>query len=221
MTGVPTCALTICSSPVQVTSKDGSPEASWIAIAAGQTHSAGIKSDGSLYTWGGCTSGELGNNNTTTRSAPIQVGTSSWTAAKAGVANTLAIRSDGALFAWGLNSNSQLGDGTTTNRSSPVQIGTSTWWTKLPTGINGDHSLAINNNNKLFAWGTNSVGQITLSNSSYSSPVQVGDSSWKAVAAGDDKIFAVTTNGILFAWAQTFPAASETVPLLLDHLQYK
>jgi alpha-tubulin suppressor-like RCC1 family protein len=113
---------------------------SWTAVSAGDYHTAAIKTDGILFTWGLGTYGRLGDGTTTTRSSPvqigdnalsslspIQIGSSSWTAVSAGASHTAAIRSGGTLFTWGNSSYGQLGDGTTTTRSSPVQIGSSSW----------------------------------------------------------------------------------------------
>jgi len=107
--------------PVQVGSS------SWAMVSAGYAHTAAIRSDGGLFTWGYNISGQLGLNDTTNRSSPVQVGSSSWTAVSAGGFHTAAIRSDGGLFTWGNNGNGHLGLNDTTNRSSPVQVGSSSW----------------------------------------------------------------------------------------------
>ena len=115
------------SSPVQVGTS------SWTAVAGGYYHTAAIRSDGALFTWGHNNYGQLGQNTTTNVSSPVQVGTSSWTAVVGGFYHTAAIRSDGALFTWGYNNNGQLGQNTITNLSSPVQgrnefMDGSGWW---------------------------------------------------------------------------------------------
>ena len=110
------------SSPVQIGSN------SWIAVDAGGPyrgyHSAAIRSDGGLFTWGLNNRGQLGDGTIVNKSSPVQIGSSSWTAVAAGSYHNLAIRSDGGLFAWGYSgTRGVIGDGTTTNRSSPVQVG--------------------------------------------------------------------------------------------------
>ncbi len=96
---------------------------SWTVISAGGTHTAAIRSGDTLFTWGYNGSGRLGDGTTSTRSSPVQIGSSSWTAVSAASQHTGAIRSDGLLFTWGLANLGRLGDGTTVNKSSPVQIG--------------------------------------------------------------------------------------------------
>ncbi len=47
--------------------------ATWIAIAAGNTHNLALRSDGSLWTWGANSVGQLGDGTQTNRSAPVQL----------------------------------------------------------------------------------------------------------------------------------------------------
>jgi alpha-tubulin suppressor-like RCC1 family protein len=186
------------SSPVQIGTS------SWTAVSAGQYHSLAIRSNGSLFAWGSNSGGQLGLNIGTyqSRSSPVQVGTSSWTAVSAGANHTLAIRSGGSLFAWGINETGQLGLNIATyqSRSSPVQVGTSSW-TAVSAGT--VFSLAIRSDGGLFAWGSNSGGQLGLNIATYQSrisPVQVGTSSWTAVSAGRQHSLAIRSGGSLFAW---------------------
>jgi hypothetical protein len=95
---------------------------SWTAVSAGSNHTAAIRSDNLLFTWGAGAGGRLGDGTITTKSSPVQIGSSSWTAVSAGGSHTSAIRSDGLLFTWGSGANGVLGDDTTVNKSSPVQI---------------------------------------------------------------------------------------------------
>ena len=57
------------SSPVQL-----GAEANWSSLSNGHETSLGVKTDGSLYAWGGNNYGELGLGNTTNYSSPVQVG---------------------------------------------------------------------------------------------------------------------------------------------------
>jgi alpha-tubulin suppressor-like RCC1 family protein len=112
---------TICSyqgpcstSPVQV----GSGFADY---AAGGGHTVAVKTDGTLWAWGGNGYGQLGDGTTTPRPSPVQVG-SGFASVAAGSDHTVAVKTDGTLWAWGNNQHGELGDGTTTERHSPVRI---------------------------------------------------------------------------------------------------
>jgi hypothetical protein len=96
----------------------------WASVSTGNTHTAALKSNGTLWAWGANSSGQLGNGNNTISLTPIQVGSDNkWISVSVGRGEyTMALKSDGTLWAWGNNNAGQLGDGTTTNRTSPVQI---------------------------------------------------------------------------------------------------
>ena len=136
---------TIRSSPVQVGALTN-----WSKIAgSGSRYTAymsyiygffsSIKTDGTLWSWGHNTYGQLGLGNTTSRSSPVQVGTlTDWSklsinshSVYSGVGNmTALIKTNGTLWAWGRRVNGNFADGSVDDRrSSPVQVlsGTSGW----------------------------------------------------------------------------------------------
>ena len=92
-------------------------------ISAGVYHTIAIKTDGTLWAWGGNGDGQLGDGTYVDKNSPVQIGiATNWASISAGYAYTIATQTNGSLWAWGLNNNGQLGDGTTTQRNSPVQI---------------------------------------------------------------------------------------------------
>jgi alpha-tubulin suppressor-like RCC1 family protein len=100
-----------------------------IAIAAGDYHTLAVKSDGTVWTWGLNTSGQLGNSSATNSctlplqcsDVPVQVSGLTGVLAVAGGANhSLALKSDGTIWAWGDNTNGQLGNGGITASMTPV-----------------------------------------------------------------------------------------------------
>jgi alpha-tubulin suppressor-like RCC1 family protein len=130
------------SSPVQIGALTN-----WAQIAMSVTGeaSAAVKTDGTLWSWGFNTSGQLGQNDATSRSSPVQIGAlTNWFQISSGDENFSAIKTDGTLWGWGDNGFGRLGDGTTTNRSSPVQIGALTNWFRVsPSKDNNGSTLAI------------------------------------------------------------------------------
>lgn len=105
-------------SPIQV------PDlANAIGVAAGQYHTAAVKADGSVWTWGSNTMGELGNGTQTESHVPVRVsGLSNAVAVAAGDRFTVALASDGFLWAWGIGGNGQLGDGSQQTCLTPARV---------------------------------------------------------------------------------------------------
>ena len=125
------------SSPTQILG-------SWSQVAAANLgydpHAIGIKSDGTLWTWGGNSLGQLGTNNTTATNSPTAVsGGGSWLSVGAGYYTSFAIRNDDTLWAWGGGSTGRLGINATSNRSTPTQVDGS--WSQISVGA--FHSLAV------------------------------------------------------------------------------
>src|SRR5260221_2749650 len=129
-------------------------------IANGNQHSVALRCNGQVWSWVNNTSGQLGDNTTTQRTAPVQVHGlgnigfhTNALAVAAGTNHSLAILCDGTVVAWGLNSFGQLGDGTTTQRLFPVPV------LGLPVGVRavaiaaGDlHSMALLENGTVWTW---------------------------------------------------------------------
>ena len=194
------------NSPVQTVAYG----ADWKQVAASGGHVAAIKTDGTLWLWGSNGAGQLGTNNTTSRSSPIQTvaGGTNWKQVSCGGGHTAAIKTDGTLWLWGNNNNSifsgALGDGTTTDRSSPVQtVSGGTNWKQVSCG--GGFTGAIKTDGTLWTWGSGWSGQLgdgTVGTSSRSSPIQTisGGTNWKQVACGSSSMAAIKNDGTLWAW---------------------
>src|SRR3989344_376578 len=194
------------SSPVQV-----GTDTTWTSVRlGGYQNSFAIKSNGTLWAWGRNTSpfadkrGALGLGDIINRSSPVQVGASTnWKEISTGRVQALAIQSDGTLWSWGgENQYGQLGLGDRVSRSSPVQVGALTTWTSVASGKY--HSLALQSNGTLWAWGHNGYGPLGLGDAvSRSSPVQVGtDTTWVQAAVLGNHSLALQSNGTLWAWGK-------------------
>jgi len=153
-----------------------------------------------LWTWGKNNYGQLGLNDTTNRSSPVQVGLLNiWEKLpQNSYQHGLSITSDGALWSWGLNNQGQLGLGNTVNRSSPVQIGALKTWALASGGFGAESSLAIKTDGTFWTWGVNGSGQLGHSNTIfYSSPKQVGAlTNW---ASGGGFFVVVKTDGTMWS----------------------
>ena len=110
------------------------PAQCWQQVSV-QRHTVAIKSDGTLWAWGGNDSGETGDGTNYYYFAPVQIGNATnWQQVVTGKHQTFALKIDGTLWAWGRNKSGQLGDGTNTDHNVPVQIGTSTDWQDVAAG---------------------------------------------------------------------------------------
>jgi len=172
-----------------------------IALYAGERHSLTIKSDSTVWAWGGNQAGQLGDSTSTQRNTPVNVhGLQKVISIDGGYQHSLAIKNDSTAWAWGSNYWGQLGDGTIMNRIVPVQINNLTGIVALAGG-NG-HSLALKNESTVWAWGENNQGQ--LGDSSIidkHSPIQVnGLSGIIAIAAGYEHSLALKNDGTVWAW---------------------
>jgi len=94
----------------------------WCTVAAGQNSSSAIKTDGTLWTWGGNDNGILGSGNLVSRSSPgtTSGGGTNWCSVSLSRLTSAAVKTDGTVWTWGWNNAGQLGDGTVITRSSPV-----------------------------------------------------------------------------------------------------
>ncbi len=171
------------------------------AIAAGGTHSVVLASDGTVWTWGANSEGQLGYGAAAAPLAPAEVnGLSGVVGISAGYAHTVALKSDGSVWAWGKNREGQLGDGTTIGRAKPVQV----------RGIGGvvavaagnSHSVALKDDGTVWAWGDNLWGQLgdgTTTNRATPAPVP-GLTGVAAIAAGQAHSLALKRDGTVWVW---------------------
>ncbi|KNY26102.1 regulator of chromosome condensation RCC1 [Pseudobacteroides cellulosolvens ATCC 35603 = DSM 2933] len=105
------------------------------AVATGRNHSLALKSDGTVWSWGYNSNGQLGDGTTTRREIPVQVKElSDVTAIAAGEYHSLALKSDGTIWAWGNNYYEQIGDGTSMDRNTPVLL-KDVYPPTIPTGL--------------------------------------------------------------------------------------
>ena len=186
------------SSPVQIYGGG----TNWKMAVSFKYHCAGIKTDGTLWTWGANYYGENGDGTTTYTFSPNQVPGTNWKLIDTGnyYSAQLGIKTDGTLWSWGRNHNGQLGDGTYTNKSSPVQIyGGGTNW-KMAVSFKY-HCAGIKTDGTLWTWGDNTYGQLgDGTTTGRNSPGQIAGTNWKTVGLKDGAMSAIKTDGTLWSW---------------------
>ena len=76
----------------------------------------------------------------------------------------MVVDASGGLFAWGVNGMSQLGDTTTVDKSTPsiVNGGSLAGETFVSVSCGESHTMAVDINGTLHAWGDNTHGQLGM-----------------------------------------------------------
>ena len=190
------------SSPVQIGS-----DTDWLTVSEGEmSHTLALKTDGTLWAWGGNGVGQLGDGSTLRKLSPVQIGTDTdWVLISAASNYSHAIKSDGTLWGWGANGNGALGLGDTFDRSSPSKVGSETDWSYITAAA---HSLALKTDCTLWAWGDNITGALGQGDFGFgterSEPTQVGlDDDWDSIAVAyglRPASAAVRKDGTLWTW---------------------
>lgn len=191
-------------------------------IAGGSKHTLGIKSDGTVWAWGGNSDGQLGNGGTTQQDEPVPVTMTDLESVKAvacGNDHSIALKTDGTVWTWGANLNGQLGyntynAGTDENddQTTPAQV-TDTHITGVKAIAGGSfHTVVLKEDGTVWAWGFNDNGQLgNNSNLSGFIPVQVViDTSStplenvEAIAAGVRHSVALKADGTVWTWGWNY-----------------
>ena len=126
-----------------------------IAVAAGSSSSAALRSDGTVWAWG--------NVDGYATTVPVQIqGFANITAIAAGAGHMLALRNDGTVWARGSNHSGQIGDGTSSrwdsagfvdnDRLTPVQVPGINNAVYISAGAST--SVAVLSDGTVFRWGS-------------------------------------------------------------------
>jgi alpha-tubulin suppressor-like RCC1 family protein len=112
--------------PIEVTAIPDARE-----VSAGGDHTVVLRADGTVWTMGDNSAGQLGDGTRDDRAVPAQVqGLTDIVQVAAGWTFSLALDRNGRLFAWGDNASSQLGDGTVEGSLSPIELSESSFLSK-------------------------------------------------------------------------------------------
>ncbi len=134
--------------------------------------------------------------------------------AKAGKLANCTENANNTLWAWGSNNAGQLGDGTKNSQLSPVEIevyysdntpndnsdDVKVLWEFISTGKS--HTLAIDTNGNLWAWGDNLNGKLgDGTNVEKLTPTKIGvKSDWKKVSAGTFHSLGIDDSDLRYSW---------------------
>ena len=157
--------------------------------------------------------GQLGTNDTQSRSEPYQItGNHTWKNLSAGYYHSVGIDINDDLYSFGYNYYGQLGlgnSGPSTNRKIPTKVSTNyiennvyssgAKWTKVSAGAY--HSLAIDSGNKLFAFGSNAYGSLGLGDLGFRiHPIMVGSNfNYLPLASGTPEEISIIEGAYTFS----------------------
>jgi autotransporter-associated beta strand protein len=193
-----------------------------IQMAIGGTHSVGLYSDGTVWTTGSAGMGQLGDGG-------VVVGSTSGltvvrgalegkrvVSVAAGASHSVAITDEGRAYAWGSTANGRLGGGVvlagTQNypglvTSSGVLLGRRLVAAVAGGGAsNGGHTLALDSEGRVYAWGRGLQGQLGSGLASDAwTPVNVTSTTWTGrkvvmLAAGELHSVALDESGGVHTW---------------------
>lgn len=158
--------------PVQVSNLNGI-----IDFSLGDTFALAVKSNGSVWSWGNNSSGEMGNGTISYhgQTSPLQVmALSGIKSVSGGDAYCAATKGDGTIYSWGQNDCGQLGDGTTFDKATPTLVKGVTDMNSVTSGGQGRHNIALKNDGTIYTWGNNSYGQLGFNALNRLTPTKVG-----------------------------------------------
>ena len=197
-----------------------------LAVAGGGNHSLALATNGMVWAWGANYSGQLGapvgapctSLTGICTPVPTQVsGLAGVVAIAAGHEHSLALKADGTVWAWGANTDGALGTTSADQcgrvsapyacAKSPVRVAGLTGVVAIAAGA-GYHSLALQSDGTVWAWGRNREGQLGVAPGPVCNlvacertPVRVpGLTGVAAIGVGEYFSLAALADGTVWAW---------------------
>ena len=124
----------------------------------GGNHTCAVTNTSVGYCWGNNSTGQLGDNTTTSRSSPVPIATGLSFQVIRSDGHSCGLTATGAAHCWGSNSVHQIGDGTTTNRRVPTAVAGGFTFHSIEAG--NSHSCGITATGTAYCWGANDRGQL-------------------------------------------------------------
>ncbi len=173
-------------------------------IAAGDSITAAIDNNNSLWAWGGPidVNGEIGNNNLEKTFKPVKIMDDVISVSIGGgfasPVHIVAIKTDNSLWAWGYNNFGQIGDGTTENRTKPVKI-----MDDVISAVAGSScTFIIKSDNSLWTWGIDNSIPYNETETRLE-PIKIIDDVI-SVSSRHDSIFVIKTDNSLWIYEGIF-----------------
>ncbi len=176
------------------------------AVGAGASHTLALKSDGTIMAWGRNLNGQLGDSTNTDRAYPVRVkNLNSVVKIFAQGNKSLALKNDSSVWIWGSNAFGQLGIGSPlASINYPIRVDTLSKIIDITAG--NSHSLALNADGTVWAWGLNQHGGIgDGSMTNRTKPVKtLYITGITKVAAGGFHSLALKNDGTVWTWGMNW-----------------
>ncbi len=186
-------------------------ENDWTDVAVGPYHCLAIKSDGTLWAWGGNFSYQLGDGTKTTRPTPVpSIPGNDWKKVAVSDQTSIAIKNDGTLWTWGSIWTGRSGIRGIKENTNAVQVGTSTHWQKIWAG--DIQTVGLQSDGSLWFWGS-MTGDGQNTNSILIPTRMSPDTNWVDACFGYFTVLAIKSDGTLWSWgreANFYTRASDT-----------
>ena len=172
-------------------------------IFASFQHSNALKTDGTLFTWGYNTYGQLGTGDVYPRVTPVSI-TKHFCQVSGGYSHSLGIDNSGVAWSWGYNPYGQLGDSTLVNKCVPTAV-YPFQFNQISAGMS--QSVGLDKSGKIWGWGYNNYGQLgDNSVVSKSVPVLIGgtNKTFCQISSGRLHSIGLDKNGKIWGWGYNY-----------------
>lgn len=180
-------------------------------VACGSHHSMALTHDGEVFAWGYNNCGQIGSGSTANQPTPKKVGScllgKTAVGISCGQSSSMALLSNGEVYSWGYNGNGHLGIGNNANQLTPCRI-TALQGLCVQQIVSGwGHCLAVTDEGLLYAWGSNTFGQLGTGNKTHQlSPAHVMEDKERVVEVAachsTQTSAAKTQSGQVYMWGQ-------------------
>ncbi len=190
-----------------------------VAVASGADAEYALRSDGTVWAWGGAAFGQLGTGTglgCCSSEVRQVMDLTNVTAIAGGYFAGYALRSDGTVWAWGDGERGRLGNGGTSNSNVPVQVSALAQVTAIAAGTD---TYALRADGTVWAWGIGDPGLGTSATSTADGlvPAQVGVVTHVTAIATSwgGEAYAVQSDGTAWTWGN-----GPDLPISMDSLAH-
>uniref|UniRef100_A0AAQ4PF37 HECT and RLD domain containing E3 ubiquitin protein ligase 3 n=1 Tax=Gasterosteus aculeatus aculeatus TaxID=481459 RepID=A0AAQ4PF37_GASAC len=178
-------------------------------VACGGQHSTFLLHDGSVYTCGSNSCGQLGHSKPGTSPELVDaLDAQIITMVSSGRSHSVAVNEQGQVFAWGAGEEGQLGLGIAEATVRIPRLVKRLCEQRISQVMCGNqHCIALSRDGQLFTWGQNTSGQLGLGKGEpsklFPQPLKsLSGIPLAQITAGGDHSFALSLSGAVFGWGK-------------------